>query len=429
MPQKPTTADAGLPDPYFESEDGRFRLYQGDCLALLPGIPDESVDVIFADPPYFLSNDGITCHAGRMVSVNKGRWDKSQGPLRDHEFCLQWLAECRRIVKPTGSVWVSGTMHIIHSVGFAMQRLGMKLLNDITWVKPNPPPNLSCRYFTHATETLLWARKSEKARHTFNYQLMKAVSGGKQMKSVWKIGAPPKDEKVFGKHPTQKPVGLLERIIAASSHENELVLDPFSGSGTTGIAAAKARRLFVGMDVDARFLGVATMRYVGVPQADRPERILAVVRASWCSGACAASLSVQLGITRRQVHYYRQAAALLGFLNHEYGNWRLTNSGRAVCRSPPQEARSLLAEAILASPLVRMAQRAARGRRDAHARQGVIAEMLGRATPLSAATCMRRARTLLSWVEWLSRRRETGQRFLFGDVTPVSQESDDTPVA
>jgi len=197
MTKKPTAA--AMPDPYFESEDGRFRLYQGDCLDLLPRIPAESVDVIFADPPYFLSNDGITCHAGRMVSVNKGRWDKSQGPLADHEFCLRWLAECRRIVKPTGSVWVSGTMHIIHSVGFAMQRLGMKLLNDITWVKPNPPPNLSCRYFTHATETVLWARKSEKARHTFNYRLMKAINGGKQMKSVWEIGAPGKDEKVFGR--------------------------------------------------------------------------------------------------------------------------------------------------------------------------------------------------------------------------------------
>jgi len=259
MTKKPTAA--AMPDPYFESDDGRFRLYQGDCLALLPLIPDESVDVIFADPPYFLSNDGITCHAGRMVSVNKGRWDKSQGPLADHEFCLRWLDECRRIVKPTGSVWVSGTMHIIHSVGFAMQRLGYKLLNDITWVKPNPPPNLSCRYFTHATETVLWARKSEKARHTFNYRLMKAINGGKQMKSVWEIGAPGKDEKVFGKHPTQKPVALLERIIAASSNENDLVLDPFSGSGTTGIAAARMNRKFVGIEVEKGYLETAEKRY------------------------------------------------------------------------------------------------------------------------------------------------------------------------
>ncbi|MFO8012773.1 MAG: DNA methyltransferase [Phycisphaerae bacterium] len=421
--------DAALPDPWFESEDRRFRLYQGDCLDLLPRIPDESVDVVFADPPYFLSNDGITCHAGRMVSVNKGRWDKSQGPLQDHEFCLQWLAECRRIVKPTGSVWVSGTMHVIHSVGFAMQRLGYKLLNDITWVKPNPPPNLSCRYFTHATETVLWARKSEKARHTFNYHLMKALNGGKQMKSVWEIGAPPKDEKVFGKHPTQKPVALLERIIAASSDENQLILDPFSGSGTTGIAAAKAGRLFVGMDTDTGFLAMATLRYVGAPQADRPERILALVRASCASGTSVGTLSSQLAISPRQVHYYRQAAALLGFMSHEYGCWHVTNSGRAISRAPPREARSLVAHAISVSPLVRLAQRATRTERDGHARQRAVADALGRATALSAATCMRRARTLLSWLEWLTRYRESGQTFLFGDVAPVSQESDDAPVA
>jgi len=428
MTETSTRADAALPEPYFESEDHRFRLYQGDCLDLLPRLPDESVDVVFADPPYFLSNDGITCHAGRMVSVNKGKWDKSQGPLQDHEFCLQWLAECQRIVKPTGSVWVSGTMHVIHSVGFAMQRLGMKLLNDITWVKPNPPPNLSCRYFTHATETVIWARKSEKARHTFNYHLMKAVNGGKQMKSVWKIGAPPKDEKVFGKHPTQKPVALLERIIAASTGENDLVLDPFSGSGTTGIAAVKGRRRFVGMEADPRFLGMAAMRYVGVPQADRPERILALVRASSTPGVGAATVSTQLGITPRQVRYYRQAAALLGFLAHEYGNWHLTNSGLALSRAPPQDGQSLVAQAISASPLVRMAQRAARTERDGHARQRAVAEALGRATPLSAATCMRRARTLLSWLEWLTRYRESGQTFLFGDVAPLAQESDDAPV-
>jgi len=273
-----TPTPAALPEAYFESDDRRFRLYRGDCLDLLPRIPAESVDLIFADPPYFLSNDGITCHAGRMVSVNKGRWDKSKGPLADHEFCLQWLAECRRIVKPTGSVWVSGTMHVIHSVGFAMQRLGMKLLNDITWVKPNPPPTLSCRYFTHATETVLWARKSEKARHTFNYHLMKALAGGKQMKSVWDIGAPPKDEKVFGKHPTQKPVALLERIVAASSDENDLVLDPFTGSGTTGIAAARLDRQFVGIECEQKYLRVAQKRYELEYVQSGPSPLLAMER-------------------------------------------------------------------------------------------------------------------------------------------------------
>ncbi len=261
MTAERTTAAGNLPEPYFESEDRRFRLYHGDCLQLMPLMPQQAFDVIFADPPYFLSNDGITCHAGKMVSVNKGKWDKSKGPEVDHEFCLQWLGQCRRLLKPTGSIWVSGTMHIIHSVGYAMQRLGFKILNDITWVKPNPPPNLSCRYFTHATETLLWARPSEKARHKFNYQLMKRVNGGKQMKSVWEIPAPRREEKVFGKHPTQKPVALLERIIAASSDENDLVLDPFSGSGTTGIAAARLRRLFVGIEIEPQFLEKAKKRY------------------------------------------------------------------------------------------------------------------------------------------------------------------------
>jgi site-specific DNA-methyltransferase (adenine-specific) len=128
-----------LPSPYFESPDRRFRLYQGDCLDLMPRMPEASFDLIFADPPYFLSNDGITCHAGKMVSVNKGKWDQSKGPEADHEFTLRWLRECRRLMKPHGSIWVSGTAHIIHSVGYAMQRLGFKLLNDITWVKPNPP--------------------------------------------------------------------------------------------------------------------------------------------------------------------------------------------------------------------------------------------------------------------------------------------------
>jgi site-specific DNA-methyltransferase (adenine-specific) len=174
-----------LPEPAFHDPRHHIKIYQGDCLAILAAIPEASVDLIFADPPYFLSNGGITCHAGRMVSVNKGTWDRSRGPEANHEFNLGWLAACRRVLKPNGSLWVSGTAHVIHSVGFAMQQLGFKLLNDISWVKPNPPPNLSCRYFTHATETLIWAAKDRKSRHTFHYQEMKAIAGGKQMKSVW----------------------------------------------------------------------------------------------------------------------------------------------------------------------------------------------------------------------------------------------------
>jgi len=255
-----TKSPIKLPPPVFNDEKHHIRLYQGDCLDLLALIPESSVDLVFADPPYFLSNGGITCHAGRMVSVNKGDWDKSRGPDANHEFNHSWLAACQRVLKPNGTIWVSGTAHVIHSVGFAMQQLGFKLLNDISWVKPNPPPNLSCRYFTHATETIIWAARNNKSRHTFNYKLMKETNRGKQMKSVWEIKPPEKWEKKFGKHPTQKPVALLERILLASSNEGDLVLDPFSGSGTTVLAALRTRRTAVGLELSYEFLSLTTQR-------------------------------------------------------------------------------------------------------------------------------------------------------------------------
>ncbi len=152
-----------LPEPAFHDPRHHIKIFHGDCLDILAAIPAASIDLIFADPPYFLSNGGITCHAGRMVSVNKGEWDRSRGPDANHQFNTAWLAACQRVLKPDASIWVSGTSHVIHSVGFAMQQLGFKLLNDISWVKPNPPPNLSCRYFTHATETIIWAARDKKS--------------------------------------------------------------------------------------------------------------------------------------------------------------------------------------------------------------------------------------------------------------------------
>ena len=244
----------------FDDQKHHIRIYQGDCLEILQQIPENSVDLVFADPPYFLSNGGITCHAGRMVSVNKGAWDKSRGPDANHEFNRAWLAACRRVLKPNGSIWVSGTAHVIHSVGFAMQQLGFKLLNDISWVKPNPPPNLSCRYFTHATETLIWAAKDKKSRHTFNYKLMKERNAGKQMKSVWTIPPPEPWEKRFGKHPTQKPVALLERILLASSNEGDLVLDPFLGGGTTLVTAFPLRRHALGCELSIESINLSIRR-------------------------------------------------------------------------------------------------------------------------------------------------------------------------
>lgn len=248
------------PPPFYASPDGRLRLYQADALELLRRMRDESVDMIFADPPYFLSNGGITCVAGRMVRVDKGGWDKSQGITGDHNFNLLWLDQCRRILKPNGTIWVTGTSHNIHSVGYALQVLDYKILNDIAWYKINPPPNLACRYFTHATETILWAAKSVKSKHTFNYALMKEQNGGKQMKSLWEILPPGKSEKCHGKHPTQKPEALLTRIVAASTHPGELVLDPFCGSATTGVACARLGRRFIGIEREAEHLELAAKR-------------------------------------------------------------------------------------------------------------------------------------------------------------------------
>ena len=233
---------------YYDNPGHGVKLLKGDCIEILNKAREASVDMIFADPPYLLSNGGITCHAGKMVSVNKGAWDKSRGVEEDHAFILAWLAACQRVLKPNGVIWVSGTTHIIYSVGFAMQQLGYKILNDIVWYKRNAPPNLSCRYFTHSTEIILWAAKNGKSKHHFDYHLMKKMNQGKQMRNVWEISAPLSEEKRFGKHPTQKPVELLKRILLASTKENDLVLDPFCGSSTTGVAALLLNRKYVGID-------------------------------------------------------------------------------------------------------------------------------------------------------------------------------------
>lgn len=239
-------------------------LYQGDCLEVLDALalryPQGRFDTIFADPPYFLSNGGITCHAGRMVRVDKGNWDKSQGPEMNHEFNRAWLERCQRALKPDGTIWVTGTHHVIHSVGFAMQQLGFKILNDITWEKPNPPPNLSCRYFTHSTETVIWAARNQDSRHKFNYKLMRQQNGDRQMKSVWRFTAPSGGEKRHGKHPTQKPVSLVERCLLASTDAGGLVLDPFLGSGTTAVAAQRIGRKCVGIEMETQYLDLAFRR-------------------------------------------------------------------------------------------------------------------------------------------------------------------------
>jgi site-specific DNA-methyltransferase (adenine-specific) len=218
---------------------------------------------VWTDPPYFLSNDGSTCVAGKRRKVNKGEWDRSQGLQEDHEFNLQWLAECRRVLKPTGTLWVSGTTHIYLSVGMALMQLGFRILNDIVWEKPNPPPNLGCRCFTHSTEMILWASKSAKGsadRYVFNYDDMKQRNDGRQMKNVWRLPAPGADEKRHGRHPTQKPLALIERCIAASTLPGQIVLDPFTGSGSTGVASLKLGRQFIGCELTAEYAQLAAAR-------------------------------------------------------------------------------------------------------------------------------------------------------------------------
>jgi len=268
----------------FRSQRDDFSLLMGDALTLLEDFPDECVDMVFADPPYFLSNGGITCRSGRRVKVDKGGWDRSEGIEQDFRFQAAWLAQCRRVLKPNGTIWVSGTRHNIFSVGFAMQRLGYKLLNDIVWYKRNPPPNLACRYFTHATETILWAARSEKSRYFFNYKLMKKANLGKQMQSLWSILPPRNSEKLFGKHPTQKPIELLERIVLASTQPGDLVLDPFSGSGTTGIAAARHGRRYIGIELNPDYLELSAQRYLAETHTHITEEVMDIERPPVASG-------------------------------------------------------------------------------------------------------------------------------------------------
>lgn len=237
------------------------KLYNDDCFDVMSKFDENSIDCIITDPPYFLSNDGITCKSGKMVSVNKGTWDVRKGFDEIYSFNLNWIEESYRILKPGGTLWVSGTYHNIYTIGSIVDSIDdFRILNNITWVKTAPPPNLSCRFFTHSTETLLWIRKGKKTKHYFNYDLMKEINQGKQMKDVWVIGRPKKAEKELGKHPTQKPEELIERIILSSTEKNDLVLDMFNGSGTTGVVAVRNNRRYIGIELDKEFYEISKRR-------------------------------------------------------------------------------------------------------------------------------------------------------------------------
>ncbi len=237
---------------FYKSSNRDFTIVNGDCFDVLP-LFDFKFDMIFADPPYFLSNGGISYQAGKVVCVNKGDWDKGGSPESIMEFNRKWLSLCREKLKDNGTIWISGTHHNIFSIANVLTELGYKILNVITWAKTNPPPNISCRFFTYSTEFIIWARKYPKVPHKYNYELMKAINDGKQMTDVWRLPAIGRWEKSCGKHPTQKPLALLTRIILASTDENEWILDPFAGSSTTGIAANLFGRLFLGIEQEVTF--------------------------------------------------------------------------------------------------------------------------------------------------------------------------------
>ncbi len=244
---------------FYKSPNRDFTLLNGDSLELLPQF-DFKFDMIFADPPYFLSNGGISMQSGKIVCVDKGDWDKGLSAEDMLGFNLAWLSLCREKLKDDGTIWISGTYHNIFSVANSLKMLGYKILNVVTWAKTNPPPNISCRYFTYSSEFVIWARKYEKKPHYFNYELMKHLNGDKQMTDVWRLPAIARWEKSCGKHPTQKPLSLLTRIILASTRKNAWILDPFAGSSTTGIAANLLGRRFLGIDQSEEFLRMSAKR-------------------------------------------------------------------------------------------------------------------------------------------------------------------------
>ena len=254
-------------DAFYVSSKADFTLYKGDSFSILP-VLNNKFDMIFADPPYFLSNGGISLQSGKVVCVDKGEWDKGKSPEEMKAFHMEWLRLCRDKLKDNGSIWISGTYHNIFSVANCLTELGYRILNVVTWQKTNPPVNISCRFFTYSTEFIIWARKCQKVPHKFNYELMKRLNEDKQMTDVWRLPAIGRWEKACGKHPTQKPLSLLTRIILASTNEGDWVLDPFSGSSTTGIAANLCGRRFAGIEKEEEYCRMSVARRMMLDDAN-----------------------------------------------------------------------------------------------------------------------------------------------------------------
>ena len=274
-------------EPYYQAKDGEFTLYNGDTRKLVNYI-DKKIDMIFADPPYFLSKNKSICINGSWKSFEKGAWDRVTSQENINEFNRSWLSTCRNILKEDGTIFVTGTYHNIFSVASCMVELGYKILNIIVWQKSDAKPTLSRNYFNFTTEYIVWARKNDNIPHFFNCDLMEQLNGGVRMSDVWRIPFLSSWELKCGKHPTQKPLRLLYRIILASTHEGDTILDPFAGSCTTGIAANLLNRKFIGIDQDIDYLSYGIRRkheiedtnianIIRKKMAENPEEVMVIV--------------------------------------------------------------------------------------------------------------------------------------------------------
>lgn len=272
---------------FYYSDDNQFCLYNGNSLQILGQIK-EQVDMIFVDPPYFLSNGGKKIQGKRIVSVDKGDWDKAISVEYIDKFNQEWINSCKPLLKDNGTIWICGTFHNIYSVEKCLKTAGFHIINIITWQKSDPTPTWGELHFNFSSEYIIWARKNPKSKHYFNFELMKQLNGGVPMPDVWKLPTVGMWEKTCGKHPTQKPLRLLYRIILASTRAGDIILDPFAGSCTTGIAANLLGRKFIGIDQSQDYLNLGIKRKLDIEDpyrldimqkhiAENPEEVTVLV--------------------------------------------------------------------------------------------------------------------------------------------------------
>lgn len=258
--------------PYFNDNDN-FMLYEGECNSVMDSLT-EQVDMIFADPPYFLSNQKKTTAFGKQKIRDKGEWDRVLPWKEINAFNKTWLTRCRNLLKENGTIWVCGTYHNIYSVEQCLIESGFKILNIVVWQKLDPPPTPYGGRLNFSAEYIVWARKNDNVTHCFNYDLLKQLNGGVEMPDVWKFARPGFWERSCGKHPTQKPLRLLYRIIQTCTKEGFTILDPFAGSCTTGIAANLMGRRFIGIDMNKDYLDYGIRRKIEILDPVKADKIL-----------------------------------------------------------------------------------------------------------------------------------------------------------